>query len=249
MLWYAIKQLVISVGSGTDRARRPTRYTVARRDGFGAQYQAMMSGVAYAHFMNYRYVHTPFQRLDHNVDVAAMNRFIGIPVSGEKADIREEGSALVNSAEIPDIYYTDEVRAILRSWYHSTEKPAVDPEQIAIHIRRGDAARQNLTFRLTSNSFYRQLIRDLEGEYPGLRIRIHSEGQPGDFSDLESKNVELALNEDLRVTFHAMVMAKVLVTAKSSLSYAAALLNENTVCYIPFWHKPLKSWKILEERE
>ena len=247
MLWQKIKSL--AAGKSGDGASRPVRYTVARKDGFGAQYQAMMSGVAYAHFMGYEYVHTPFRRIDHNADAALMNQFIGIPVTGERADIREEGAALVNESETPDLYYTDEVRSLIRGWYHSAPKPTVNPEQIAIHIRRGDAARRNLTFRLTSNAFYRRLILDLKAEYPGLRVVIHSEGEPTDFSDLEFENVELALNQDLQLTFHSLVMARVLVTAKSSLSYAAALLNQNTVYYIPFWHKPLKCWKICEEND
>lgn len=250
MFWKKIKSMLIASEEETVGSSRPKRYTVTRKDGFGAQYQAIMSGVAYARLMNYQYIHTPFRQIDHGVDVAAMNRFIGIPPSRERAEIRENGgSALVNSAETPDIYYTDEVRALLRSWYNSTEKPAVDPDQIAIHIRRGDAARQNLTFRLTSNLFYQRLISDLRVLYPGLRIRIHSEGQPADFKELVADDVELALNEDLQVTFHSLVKAKVLVTAKSSLSYAAALLSENTIYYIPFWHKPLKSWIVREETD
>ena len=249
MFWDKIKKLVAIPGWGAGRPGRPLRYTVARGDGFGAQYQGMMSGVAYARFMNYQYVHTPFRRLDHGADVAAMNRFIGIPVTGERADIREDGASLVNGSDTPDIYNTEELRALIRGWNFSTDKPKVNPEQIAIHIRRGDAARQNLTFRLTSNAFYRRLILDLKAQYPGLGVIIHSEGEPADFSDLRFENVELALNQDLRLTFHSLVMARVLVTAKSSLSYAAALLNQNTIYYIPFWHKPLKSWKICEENE
>lgn len=249
MLWDRIKSWVTAGGRGAGSPGRQIRYTVVRGDGFGSQYQGMMSGVAYARYMNYQYVHTPFRRLDHGTDVAAMNRFIGIPVTGQRADIREEGAALVNGSDTPDLYYTEEVRSLIRGWYFSTDKPRVNPEQIAIHIRRGDAARQNLTFRLTSNAFYRRLILDLKAEYPDLPIMIHSEGEPADFSDLEFENVELALNQDLQLTFHSLVMARVLVTAKSSLSYAAALLNQNTVYYIPFWHKPLKCWKICEENE
>ena len=44
-----------------------------------------------------------------------------------------------------------------------------------------------------------------------------------------------------------MVVAEVLVTAKSSLSYSAALLNKNTIYYINFWHKPLNSWNIIDK--
>jgi len=56
------------------------------------------------------------------------------------------------------------------------------------------------------------------------------------------------LNGDLEKTFHDMVTAKVLVTSKSSLSYAAALLSVNAIYYIPFWMKPLSRWRVIEER-
>ena len=33
---------------------------VGKTDGFGAQYQAILSGIAYCKFKNYIYIHTPF---------------------------------------------------------------------------------------------------------------------------------------------------------------------------------------------
>lgn len=41
-----------------------------------------------------------------------------------------------------------------------------------------------------------------------------------------------------------MATANILLTSKSSFSYAAAMLNENIVYYLPFWHKPSEKWKI-----
>ena len=41
-------------------------YTIEGKiDGFGAQYNAIMSGIAYCEYMNYQYEHTPFRRIDY----------------------------------------------------------------------------------------------------------------------------------------------------------------------------------------
>ena len=57
-------------------------------DGFGAQYQAIMSGIAYSNYMNYKYIHTPFQKIAHDGNVEELNKFIGIPSSDNtKIDI------------------------------------------------------------------------------------------------------------------------------------------------------------------
>jgi hypothetical protein len=83
----------------------------------------------------------------------------------------------------------------------------------------------------------------LKKEYPTYTITLHSQGNLADFSDLMGENITCKLNEDIRQTFHSFVTAKVFVMAKSSLSYSAAILNEGTVYYQEFWHKPLDGWK------
>ena len=55
----------------------------------------------------------------------------------------------------------------------------------------------------------------------------------------------LDLQEDIKNTFHAMVEADILIVAKSSFSYTAALLNKNKIIknlIENWWHKPLESW-------
>jgi hypothetical protein len=54
-------------------------YTIkGKEDGFGAQYQAIMSGIAYCIYKKYVYVHTPFTKIEHDCDVEKANDFIGI---------------------------------------------------------------------------------------------------------------------------------------------------------------------------
>ena len=226
-------------------------YTIHSRtyDGFGTQYHALMSGIAYSKSKGYVYVHTPFQEISHGGDVSSLNEFIGIQTTPMAKDVPaakiEEFSREVHEAERPSMYYTSEVIQILRDYYYSTEKPTITENDIAVHIRRGDVAPNANTWgdRYTSNEDYKKILAMLRREYPSYRITIHSEGTQEHFSELLGENITCKLNEDIRQTFHSLVTAKVLVTAKSSLSYSAAILNEGTVYYQDFWHKPLDGWK------
>lgn len=223
-------------------------YTVTgKSDGFGAQYQAIMSGIAYCKFKNYNYIHTPFKKIAHNGNIKSLNNFIGIPNLNSKnninIDIKRSYSKKVHQSKNPSKYYTSDVINILRNYYYSTSKPVIEPKDIAIHIRRGDA--KNMPARHTSNNDYIKIIKFFKEKYPKYNIVIFSEGSIEDFDSLNNTNVSFQLNESIEKTFHELVSAKILVSARSSFSYAAAILNSNEVYYIDFWHKPLDHWKII----
>jgi hypothetical protein len=217
-------------------------YTIAgRTDGFGGQYQGIMSGIAICEYNKYRYVHTPLINVEASSDVGALNKLIGIPSSNPEIPmIREVFSNEVHYSKTPSIYYTPSVISKIREWYYMTEKPMIEPVDIAIHIRRGNVNSKVHSDRYTSNETYANIIRALKAKYPSYKIHIFSEGSIDDFVDLEADSFRL--NEDICKTFHSMICAKVLVTARSSLSYSAAILNANTVYYHDFWHAPLDNW-------
>lgn len=225
---------------------RRKRYTITgTRDGFGSQYLAVMSGIAYCESMNYEYVHTPFRSVDHWGDPVVLNNFIGIPAGDtRRLDMTELRADPVLNSERPSVYYTANVRNRLRACYFSTAKPAIPQGDIVVHIRRGDVG-AHAPNRFTSNSDYVAIIQMLKDTYPNRTITIHSEGHLDDFKDLISEGVNFRLNEPIVVSFHCMVMANVLVTAKSGFSYSAAILNQNKVYYMPFWHKALDEWTVL----
>lgn len=215
-----------------------------KSDGFGAQYQAILSGIAYCNYMNYKYIHTPFSRMSHNENITNLNQFIGIPPSNEtQIDIIEKCCGDVHFSKNPDIYYTPEVLTMIRTYYYSTNKPNIQNPDIAIHIRRGDV-KENNEKRFTNNDQYKQIISFLLKTYPNYNITIFSEGKKEDFNDFINERIYFQLNTDIEETFHSLVSAKILVTAKSSFSYCAALLNNNDIYYLPFWHNPLKHWKL-----
>jgi hypothetical protein len=240
-----------------------------KTDGFGAQYLAVMSGVAYCASKQTVYVHTAFATMEHDTNVAAMNTFIGIAdklrmypdkfhiyshfqsedhllqqdVTTHKVTIKPLKLVEdVHYSKYPSIFYSHKVRRKLQHYYYSTPKPTVQIG-VVIHIRRGDVDASS-GWRFTPNETYIQAIHTLEKKYPGHTIYIFSEGSPNDFVGLRGT---LCLNTDIQVAFHSLVCAKVLVMSKSTFSYTSAILNDNTVYYMDFCHKKLDHWKRFEE--
>lgn len=223
-------------------------YTIAgKTDGFGAQYQAMLSGLAFCKCKkDYVYVHTPFTTIEHGVDVSKANIFIGINNNNKLIPSKTDNIVIktlepeVHWSPKPSRYYTDEVLKIIRRCYYSSEKPNIGIIDIAIHIRRGDVTKGN---RYIDNNFYKELITRLKVKYPNYAITVFSEGVYEDFKDLGLEENSYMLNMDVFETFHSLVCAKVLIQSYSSFSYCAGMLNQNTVYYFDgFWHKKLDKW-------
>ena len=235
--------------------RKTYAITPIHNDGFGSQYLAKISGMAwcYYHRDTHHYIHTPFTSISHNTLAKEMNEFIGVPLASaelrnpKKINIIEKYNEKVLWSKTPENFYTEPFLNIIRKYYNSTKKPDINElSEIAIHIRRGDVHKNaiaKIKCRFTDNNFYKQLIQYFLIKYPSYKITIYSEGTPNDFKDLIfDDNVSLCLNTDTKTTFHYLVSSKILVTAISSFSYAAALLNTNTIYYVDFWHSPLPNW-------
>ena len=56
------------------------------------------------------------------------------------------------------------------------------------------------------------------------------------FQSFKAPDVVLHLNDSVEESFPAMVLADVLVVARSSYSYVAGILSDGIVYYIPFSH-------------
>lgn len=218
-----------------------------KKDGFGSQYQSIMSGIAYASYKKYKYFHTPMSVVSHAQDSQTLNKFIGVRSdnnikSTDRVNIKMPYVSEVHRSNKPSIFYNKSVISKIKSMYYSTPKPKQCPFDIAIHIRRGDVKNG---MRYTDNKTYLKYIKMLISKYPTYTIGIYSEGNESDFRILKLPRVTFRLNLNLINTFHELVTAKILLMSKSSFSYSAAILSNGIVYYIPFWHKPLDHWKIL----
>ena len=241
--------------------------TIANMTGFGSTYHAVMSGIAWSAYKGYVFIHTPLHLEDKpnnkagNQDKFAygigrdkeLNDFTGVksdenydgPIDESYPYIKE-----VHWANDPSVYYTPQALDKIKKMYYSTEKPKDCKYDIAIHIRRGDVDEHTIwNERYVGNPFYVDFINFLREKYPNYNICIYSEGSVDDFKELKNLNVHFALNDDIKKTFHDLVTAKILVTTVSSFSYAAALLSEGAIYYLPMNHRPYPAvWPATYER-
>ena len=74
-------------------------------------------------------------------------------------------------------------------------------------------------------------------------FHIYSQGNIKAFKDIyKSNDIVFHIDEPIEQTFTSLVLADVLVTSISSLSYTAGILSDGVVYYMPFWHPPLPGW-------
>tara|TARA_R110000824_G_scaffold9932_8_gene44122 strand:+ start:1251 stop:1997 length:747 start_codon:yes stop_codon:yes gene_type:complete len=224
-------------------------YTIrGKTDGFGCQYNAVLSGLAFCHNMNgrYRYVHTPFGRVSHGWEdrTDELNDFIGIPDGrhGKKIHVAQRFNKNVHLDTNPSNWYNHKVLDIIRKSYWSTEKPSPPKNDIVVHIRRGDVQPNrggDRRARHMKNQWYQGRIPWLTSKYPShYKVSIHSEGEMSEFQSIMNEwpqdlidRTTWKLNCCLKTVFHEMVTAKILFQSKSGLSYTAGILSEGEVYF------------------
>jgi hypothetical protein len=150
--------------------------------------------------------------------------------------------------------FSDDYRLMVDNFkakYYLTPKTSLfqrtDILNIAIHIRRGDVVSAGDRYnRYTPNDVLidrlNVITKTLDKENKVYQVNIFSEGKVSDFNEFSKYSTTFFLEEDEFKTFHSLVKADILLMAKSSFSYLAALLNEGIIFYEPFWHRPLCNW-------
>lgn len=123
---------------------------------------------------------------------------------------------------------------------------------VAVHIRRGDVSNQGPNQNRYTDSeriqqAIEQVILALTSMNLPFKIHLYSQGVEEDFAEFSSDFIEFHLDECPFITFHHLVSADILIMAKSSFSYSAALLSEGAKVYMPFWHRPMKSWSEFDD--
>ena len=120
----------------------------SKKDGFGAQYIANICCYIKCRTEGKLYKHIPYTYIDHNYDnndnySKQLNDFTGLK-SDNLSDIKDEDiEEIIIGWQYPLIYNnnTDKYIRELREMYDSTWKPEPIPCDVAIHIRRGDIAK------------------------------------------------------------------------------------------------------------
>ena len=226
-------------------------YTIAGvHDGFGSQYLKKMGGFSLCAICpsRYNYIHTPFKKLDQLSSdwVPKLNEFIGIPDNrGPKIHVKQ--AIYRNAHGQPNKFFNKDTMDKLREYYWSTEKPSDCKTEICIHIRRGDLhlkhkrKRDLMAWahnRMCPNIYYKENIPKILKRFAGEAVTIHTDGKPEEFEEVTTDweqslkdRVFWCYSADIRKAFHDMVSCKRLFLARSSLSFAAGLLNFNKEIY------------------
>jgi hypothetical protein len=155
----------------------------------------------------------------------------------------------------PDFYSV--IAPDLRRKYASSDKSelplhrAVEGITVGVHLRRGDVVPAHPKFHLyarryTPDESNLQAITELRyvaGELSvPIKVNVFSEGSPEKFRCYVDAGCDVHISTDPFETFHNLVCSDILVSAKSSFSYVAAILSTGIVIYEPFWHKPMSAW-------
>jgi len=146
----------------------------------------------------------------------------------------------------PNVYR--DILGELRRKYTGATLPALRGiARIAVHMRRGDVSESSNAERFATTESMVAIIERITAEVSarGLQpnIALYSQGVPHDFAALTERfQIDLQINQDPIWTMERLIESEVLVMAKSSFSYVAALLNRGAVYYQPFWHKPMSHW-------
>ena len=219
-----------------------------------------------------QYVHSPLRRLAHGVSREKAEDFFNlgeneIPVGLVNVSGAQVGHCHTFADRNAHLYAL--LRPLLRSKYYSpaaTRKPHIQefrPEavNVAVHIRQGDALKQCANLVPWPKAGFSRCVPHNEtaammlGVASMLKVhnisqhvnfQIYTQGQLQGFPTMlfQQHGYEFHENTDTEVlsVFHAFVSADILVLGHSSLSYLAALYNENIVVWHPFWYSKVKGW-------
>lgn len=230
-----------------------------RWDGFGAQFLHVIDTALYAEVSGFKFLYTPFSAMEHNYDndtdflvkkeclINFMNNFeINLDANTPTPnDVMSFFNHYVDECLNTDMY--KKIKRIFRE--NKDFKLYYDAQRfnIAVHIRRPNPHDNRVDGTDTPDDFYINIIDKLR-EYYGDKnplFHIYSQGPAENFDRYVADDIVLYLDTTIEYTFTAMVLADVLVMSRSDFSYAAAILSNGIVYYVPYGgHVSLPHWKL-----
>jgi hypothetical protein len=120
---------------------------------------------------------------------------------------------------------------------------------IAVHVRRPNPHDNRVYGTDVPDDFYIKVIDSLRKKYYeyNLLFHIYSQGDSDNFKIYHANDTILHINGSLEDTYTSMVLADVLVTGRSSLSYTAGYLSDGIVYYTSYMHSALPHWTPVEK--
>lgn len=252
------------------RAGRITPETVLtveiRHDGVGSQALSRLSVEATARDLDLRYAYRPFESIAHSEGdpaewVTACESAFGLG----------EGRPRIGDFDLPvlnlnqfacdrKLWSRPHIVTIGNMYIHCDRTPAIyrrviegkqpargaGPLRIAAHVRRGDISEQRISHRFTSNesvvAALSRVVACLRAADLPHEVTVFSNGDPREFENFADLGFRVALTAGALEVFDQLRSSDVLLAAKSTFSYLAALYSNGIVLYEPFARCPLPAW-------
>jgi hypothetical protein len=230
-----------------------------RNDGFGGQYQGIITTFIYCKENNLKYVYLPLISVEHNYnnDPDYINKLEHL--MNLKDNIQNENETLPQEilfknirnnfdGNIDEYCNSNTMKFIKECFWKNKERDHFKNNKmnVCIHIRRENLHDNGLAGDRanTPNEYYLRIMNVIREKYKEkqLQFHIYSQGEFEQFKDLEKEDVEFNLNEEITTTFVGLVAADILVISPSSFSYVAGLLSDGIVYYKNFWHNKKSEW-------
>ena len=229
------------------------KMTGARGATQGAAAQALirMNAIAFARASGLDYVHTPFTEIAHadrpiGEWVSAWEFLFNLGVGETSAEEAEESDyEVINFAWHFRPSHVEEsfVQEFRQKYYLNKSPRRNEVFTVGVHIRRGDVAGSDHFMWTDIITIARtvSIVRSiLETHLLKYNICVFSQGIADDFVAL--KPAEFFLNADPLWTMQELIEADVLIMAKGTFSYVAAVLSDGIKLYDPWPLRPMTSW-------
>jgi len=245
-----LRQYVLHL-TGLRRIRAVTCVGRSGREGPGSQALAIMRTINFARSSGLVYVHTPFIQLHGAADRSMKDWVTGWEAlfnlgAGEIAcDVGGTTVNCCNSWLNLELCFgwhgrTEQLahrfEALIpefRRKYYLSGHPRVTKEvTVAVSIRRGDVSADSYPGLFTRTEVILQTVSDvksiLDARDITYRIDLYSNGKSGEFQDFSRFGAVVHTNPDVDVfwTMRELIEADILIVAKSSFSYYAALISD-----------------------
>lgn len=248
---------------------RPIRkITCTRRlgsEGAGSQALMVMNAINFARSSGLTYMHMPFVLIDHAERpqqewASAWEALLNLGAGEIACDVNRHevvnycycftGLELcfgwhARANELAN-RFKNMIPEFRRKYYLDKSPRTTEEVTVAVHIRRGDdvSANYNNYLFTSTDTILRTItaVRSiLDAHRVKYRIGVYSDGNGDDVAEVSLPGVELFLNVDAIWTMQELIEADVLIMAKSSFSYYAALISDGIKIFEPL-RFPMDDW-------